>query len=97
VGEGKSEEALKPFRELLGKRKNKIVAVAIDMGAAYQKALRENIPNAAVVFDHFHVIKLMNERIDRPRREVYRNASDNDQTAIRGSRHLLLKNPENLS
>jgi transposase len=96
VGLGKGEDALVPFWELLGRRKKRIEAVALDMGAAYQKAVRENIPQALVVFDHFHVVKLMNDRIDKLRRSVYRKASDEQKEVIRGNRYLLLKNPENL-
>jgi transposase len=70
AGEGKGEEALKPFRELLGKRKDKIVAVALDMGAAYRKAVRENLPDAEAVFDRFRMIKTANGRIDQLRRAV---------------------------
>jgi transposase len=97
VGLGKGEDALKPFWKALGRRKNKIEAVAIDMSAAYQKAVRENVPNADAVFDHFHVVKMMNERIDQLRRAVFNSASAKDKQVLRGCRYLLLKNVENLS
>ena len=58
VGDGKGAEALEPFWERLGRRKKKIQSVAIDMSPAYTKAVRENLPNATQVYDHFHVIKL---------------------------------------
>jgi transposase len=96
VGKGKGEDALVPFWELLGKRKKNIQAVAIDMGAAFQKAVRDNIPQAVMVFDHFHVVKLMNDRIDQMRRSVFRNATDTEKDVIKGCRYLLLKNEDNL-
>jgi transposase len=96
VGLGNGEDALIPFWEFLGNRKKRIETVAIDMGAAFREAVRDNIPQAIMVFDHFHVVKLMDGRIDRLRRSVFRNATDDEKDVIRGSRYLLLKNPENL-
>jgi transposase len=97
VGKDKSEKALKPFWRLLGKLGKRIGAVAIDMGAAYHKAIKTIMPEAAIVFDHFNVVKMMNDRIDQLRREVYREAGEKERNVIFGSRHVLLKNPENLS
>src|SRR5262245_66589969 len=53
--------------------------------------------NAVHVFDHFHVIKLFNEKLSDFRRELYREATDQmHQEVLKGTRWLLLKNPENL-
>jgi len=48
----------------------KIEAVAKDMSRAYCAAVQKNIPNAKQVFDRFHIVKLMNEKLDKLRREV---------------------------
>jgi transposase len=49
------------------------------------------------VFDHFHVIKLFNDKLSAFRRELYHQAqSDHDRQILKGTRWLLLKNPENL-
>jgi transposase len=95
VGKGKGEEALEPFWKLLGKSRKNIEAVAVDLGAACQKAVRDNIPHAVVVFDHFHVVKLMNDRLDRLRRRLFRVAPQRQRDIIKGCR-CLLKNEENL-
>jgi transposase len=58
VAEGKHAAALDPFWKRLKHSRAQIEAVATDMGPAYIKAVRENLPKAALVFDHFHVIKL---------------------------------------
>jgi transposase len=58
VGDGKGSDALVPFWKRLGRRKKHIKSVAVDMSPAYTKAIRENLPKAALVYDHFHVIKL---------------------------------------
>ena len=56
----------------------------------------ENLPDAVLVFDKFHVIKLMNERLDDLRRQMVREAEDAMKLKIKGTRFLLLRNPENL-
>jgi transposase len=74
-----------------------IKAVATDMSAAYIRAVRDNLPRTVHVFDHFHVIKLFNEKLSAFRRELYHQAaSDQERSILKGTRWLLLKNPENL-
>ena len=68
IGDGKGADALTPFWDRLKKCKNKIQAVAIDMSPAYISAVMDNLPKAAIVFDHFHVVKLFNEKLSDLRR-----------------------------
>jgi transposase len=97
VGDGKAERALDPFWKELGPRRaRKIRCVAMDMGGAYQAAVRKNLPWASIVFDRFHVVKLANERIDRLRRRLFAMKDFEGRELLKGSRFLLLKNPENL-
>ena len=97
VGNGKGAEALKPFWKRLRPSGAKIQAVAMDMSAAYRQAVAAELPKAKIVFDHFHVIKLFNEKLSDLRRELYREATDVQQKKVlKGTRWLLLKNPENL-
>jgi transposase len=96
VGEGKAGETLKPFWKRLKKAGAKIQAVATDMGPAYIKAVQDNIPEATIVFDHFHVIKLFNEKLADLRRDLQRDAEQAEYDVLKGTRWLLLKNPENL-
>jgi transposase len=98
VGDGKGVEALEIFWKRLRRAHAKIRAVATDMSAAYLRAVRENIPRAVHVFDHFHVIKLFNDKLSTFRRYLYQVASsDHDRRILKGTRWLLLKNPENLN
>ena len=60
VGDGKGADALDPFWKQLKRSKSKIDAVAIDMSPAYISAIINNLPDAKIVFDHFHVIKMFN-------------------------------------
>jgi transposase len=97
VGDGKGVEALEPFWRRLRRSRAKIKAVATDMGRPYIRAVRDNLPKAIHVFDHFHVIKLFNERLSALRRELYHQAqTDQERRVLKGTRWLLLKNPENL-
>jgi transposase len=97
VGDGKGADALKPFWKRLRPSKAKIEAVAMDMSRAYWWAVSTHLPKAKVVFDHFHVIKLFNEKLSDLRRAMYREATDvMHKEVLEGTRWLLLKNPENL-
>jgi transposase len=97
VGDGKGVDALKPFWRRLRRARAKIVAVATDLSKAYIRAVRDNLPNAVHVFDRFHVIKLFNEKLSAFRRQLYHQLSnESERKILKGTRWLLLKNPENL-
>jgi transposase len=97
VGDGKGADALDPFWGRLRAAQAKVEAVATDMSAAYIQAVREHLGDAVHVFDHFHVIKLFNEKLSDFRRELHREATDQlHKEVLKGTRWLLLKNPENL-
>jgi transposase len=83
---------------LLLKRKHvKIKAVAIDMGKAYISAMNQYLPETPIVFDHFHVVKLINKKIDELRRQSVDEAQRLGIQAQKGQRWAILKNPENLT
>jgi transposase len=68
------------------------------MSAAYMQAVREHLPRAVMVLDHFHVIKLFNEKLTQLRRDIYRETTDLlHREALKGTRWLLVKNWENLN
>jgi transposase len=97
VGKGKGADALDPFWKRLRGSGAKIKAVATDMSAAYTAAVKKNLPKAIHVYDRFHVVKLFNEKLSNLRRDVQRDAETALQKAVlKGTRWLLLKNPENL-
>jgi transposase len=97
VGDGKGADALKPFWKRLRPSKAQIEAVAMDMSAAYRGAVTAHLPKAKIVFDHFHVIKLFNDKLSDLRRALHREATDvMHKEVLKGTRWLLLKNPENL-
>ena len=97
VGTGKGAEALLPFWKRLRGSHAKIKAVATDMSPAYIAAVRDHLSKAIHVFDRFHVVKLFNERFSLFRQELQREAEGPLQKKVlKGTRWLLLKNPENL-
>lgn len=93
---GRGKAALRGFWRRLRVAKAKIKAVATDMSAAYWSAVLEHLPDAALVFDKFHILKLMNERLDDLRREMVREAEGPLKLRIKGTRFLLLRNAERL-
>ena len=97
VGDGKGGDALKPFWKRLRGSKAKIQAVATDMSSAYYAAVMKHLPNAKHVFDRFHIVKLMNDKLTQLRRELHQEAETKlDKNVLKGLRWLLLKHPENL-
>ncbi len=98
VGNGKGADALKPFWRRLKRSKARIEAVAIDMSPAYIRAVTDNLPDATLVFDHFHIIKLYNDGLSDLRRQLHRETQDKlQQHVLKGTRWLLLKGAERLN
>ncbi len=98
--EGKSAESLKAFFDEIGEEAcAKIKHAAIDMGKAFIKAITENLPNARIVFDRFHVQAVVSGAVDEVRREEWRCTTKGspERKALKRSRYALLKNPWNLT
>ena len=97
VGKGKGGDSLEKFWSRLRRSGAKVEAVATDMSPAYIDAVTTHCSNATLVFDRFHVIKLYNDKLSDLRRAMYRELKDTmKKDALKGSRWLLLKRPQNL-
>lgn len=100
VCETRKEEAItRVFQDVFGpKVREGIHAVSMDMWAPYEKAVRQCLPNAEIVWDQFHVVKNYNhDVIDRVRiDEANRCQTEAERKALRGTKFLLLRNRENL-
>jgi transposase len=96
VSRGRGKAALQGFWRRLRLSKAKLEAVAMDMSGAYWAAVRDAFPKVKVVFDRFHIIKLMNEKLDDLRRALVREAEGPLKMVIKGTRYLLLARPANL-
>lgn len=94
VEEDRTKEACKKLlnRSLTEKQLEGVSAITMDMWQAYLQTAQEILPNAAVVHDRFHLVKYLNEAIDKVRRREVKNHQD-----LKNSRYALLKNPDNLT
>ena len=98
VGNGKGADALDGLWPRLSRAGCRIEAVSTDLSEAFISAIREHLPDAVQIFDHFHIVKLMNEKLDKVRRDTYNQETDeNKRRLIKGQRWLLLANGDNLS
>jgi transposase len=96
VARGKGEAALAGFSRRIRRYCRKVKTVCMDMSNAYSAWVFKNLRNADVVFDLFHVIKAVNERLDKVRRRVSRDMDAATREAVKGNRRLFLRNEENL-
>jgi transposase len=99
VGEGKSAAALARFFAEIGPEACQgLESVTMDMSAGYQRCVREQAPQAVIVFDRFHVQRLATDALDQVRREVMRDMDDGDlRHALKRSRWPLLKNADDVT
>jgi transposase len=95
VCEGRDSETVTSFKSDYeahkGYAKN-VTNFCCDMSPAFISGIESNFENAAITFDRFHVMKLMNEAIDQVRREEQAH-----NVSLKRTRYIWLKNPENLT
>lgn len=94
--EGRRVEDIAPFLRKLKKRAKKLKAIAMDMSKSYISAVKNILPNVSIVFDRFHIMKLLNESLDLIRKEEFRKAKELGLDIGKGDRFLFLYNFENL-
>jgi transposase len=69
-----------------------IAEVCIDMSPAFIKGVAESLPEAAVTFDKFHAVKIVNDAVDEVRREEQKSRPE-----LKKTRYAWLRNETNLS
>jgi len=96
---GKSAATAGEFFTALGpERAANIKTVTMDMSAAYIDAVENGAPAARIVFDHFHVLRMAQDALDKVRREqVTLLAGTDGAKGLKNSRWALLKNPWNMN
>jgi len=97
VGDGRGADALKDFERRLKRYRKRIRYVCMDMSGAYAKWVLSFLPDADVVYDHFHLVKAMNDRVDRVRRRTMNKLDDDLRKVVKGHRFTLTRNAEDLS
>ena len=97
-GKDRSKESLDIFYQQLGANKTKKIRLAVmDMWKAFEKSTKENIPQAAILYDKFHVMRHLGEALDKVRKMEYARLSGEDRSYIKGQKYTLLSNKENLT
>ena len=95
--EGRKVEDIKPFLLKLRKEAKLLQAIAMDMSASYISAVQKFLPEAEIVFDHFHVNALLNKVLDEIRRDQQKHLNQQEEKVFKGKRFLLLRNYETLN
>ena len=91
------EAAAKVWEALSPEQKAEVEAVAVDMWEPFIQTVQEQVPQADVVHDKFHVSKYLNEGVDKVRRQEHKQLMAEGDETLKGSRQLWLYNPQNLS
>ena len=93
VGSGKDAAALRPFFLRLRTVRAQLRAIAVDMSAAFLKAIQEEGPkDVLIIHDRFHIMKLMNQVLDQVRRSEQKRLEAAGKKVLKGGRYLLLRN-----
>ena len=96
-GADRSEESLDQFYRALGEKQARKVRLAVmDMWKAFRNSTARNAPQAAILFDKFHVLRHLSEALDKVRKQEYARLSGKGRTFIKGQKYALLSHPQNL-
>ena len=113
VTAGKDSDCIQKMSEDLEKKggqKSNIENVSIDMSPSFISGVLENLPNANIIFDKFHVVQHLNKAIDEIRKneikslellkkysKEFNNQNKSNTTNLKGYKFTLLTNPEKLN
>ena len=95
VQDGKDSSTVGKFAEDFaahGGLSEAVSVVTSDMSLAFDKGIKQFLPNGEIVIDKFHVIKNCNDAVDQVRRRESKT-----EDVLKKTRYLWLKNFENLS
>jgi transposase len=97
-GQDRSEESLTQFFGELGKPKSEKIRLAVmDMWKPFRNATQVCAPQAAILYDKFHVLRHLGEALDQVRKSEYGRLSGQDRRFIKGQKYTLLSHRDNLS
>ena len=97
-GSDRSEKSMDLFYDELGPAKSAKIRLAVmDMWKPFDRATSRKAPQAAILYDKFHVIRHLNEALDKVRKSEYARVAGNDRKFIKGQKYNLLSNRDNLS
>ena len=97
-GEDRSEASMDQFYRFLGQKKAKRIRLAVmDMWKAFRNSTHQHAPQAAILFDKFHVMKHLGEALDKIRKAEYARLTGKQRGFIKGQKYTLLSHPQNLT
>ena len=97
-GEGRRRADMDRFYAELGEEAAKKIRLAVmDMWKPFRQSARQHAPQAAIVFDKFHILRYLSDALDGVRRAEYKRVTGDERTFIKGQRYVLLSRRENLS
>jgi transposase len=97
-GKDRSEQSLQQFYDWLGKKKAKRLRLAVmDMWKPFRKVTATNAPQAAILFDKFHILRHLGDALDKVRKSEYARLTGKQRRFIKGQKYTLLAHRENLS
>ena len=97
-GEDRSEKSMALFYDWLGEKKTKGLRLAVmDMWKPFRNVTNERAPQAAILFDKFHIMRHLGKALDEVRKSEYRRLSGQDRSYIKGQKYTLLSRRENLT
>lgn len=97
-GEDRSEASMAQFYAWLGPGKSSKIRLAVmDMWKPFRNVARAKAPQAAILFDKFHIMRHLGEALDKVRKAEYARLSGKDRRYIKGQKYTLLSHRENLT
>jgi transposase len=96
AGKDRKAETLERFFEELGaERAAEIDAATMDMWEGYVKVVKEKAPQAQILYDRFHIVRHLNEAVDKIRRELVMGLKGEARRDLRNTKFPLLKSRRN--
>jgi transposase len=97
-GQDRSEASMDQFYQFIGEKKAKKIRLAVmDMWKAFRTSTRHHAPQAAILFDKFHVLRHLGKALDTIRKREYGRLQGKPRTFIKGQKYTLLAHPQNLT
>ena len=82
----------------MGKKNSARIRLAVmDMWKPFRNATLAAAPQAAILFDKFHIMRHLGEALDKVRKSEYARLSGRDRRYIKGQKYTVLSNRENLT
>jgi len=97
-GDGRSEADMDRFYAFLDdESREKIRLAVMDMWKPFRKSTQAHAPQAAILFDKFHILRHLGEALDKIRKSEYARITGPKRKFIKGQKYVLLSHRENLS